>query len=76
MCSGDKILTELKGRQVKQKALRCTAQPGCWCFGLQTKIAHEQDDCLSPQNILDLGMNLPQSDRAYLQGLVGREFVL
>ncbi|MFA5920085.1 MAG: hypothetical protein WC856_02190 [Methylococcaceae bacterium] len=76
MCNGDKLLGELKSRQVKPEPLRCTVNNSCWCMGMDTKLMHESDVCISPAQILEqCGYHLPQKDVVYLNTLVGREFV-
>jgi hypothetical protein len=42
---------------------------------LQTKLTHDGDECMSPQDILDLGVNLTAQDTKYLESLKDREFV-
>ena len=78
VCNGDKILTEIKCRQVKPTELRCTADDDCWCMRLKTKFTHPDDkeDCMSPQEMLNqTSVFMSDSDRVYLQGLLGREFI-
>lgn len=76
MCSGDKILPILKGRQVKQKPLKCLVSSKCWCMRVQTRLTHHTDDCMSPVEMLaQTSVKLSQDDVVYLQGLVNREFI-
>jgi hypothetical protein len=75
MCSGEKILPYLKQIKSKKKELRCLVESSCWCMKLQTKLTHDSDECMSPQDILDLGVNLTDQDTKYLESLKDREFV-
>ncbi len=76
MCSGDKILPLIKGRQVKPNPLYCTVDSSCWCMRVQTRFTHNTDDCMSPIEMLEqTSVELSDSDRVYLQGLAGREFI-
>lgn len=78
MCSGDKMLTELRYRQVKPEPLFCTVDAKCWCMKVKTKLIHstEHECCMSPSQMLtQTGIELPKEDRDYLKSLLGREFV-
>lgn len=76
MCSGDKILTEIKCRQVKPCPLFCTVDANCWCMRVQTRFVHHADDCMSPQEMLEqTSVKITDSDRRYLESLKDREFI-
>ena len=75
MCNGDKMLTVLKQTQCRQKELRCLVNSKCWCMKVQTRLVHDGDDCMSPQDMLDLGVVLPTADRAYLESLTDLKFI-
>lgn len=78
MCSGDKLLNELRGRQVKPEPLCCQVNSSCWCMRVKTKFLHQddQEDCMSPAQMLaQASVKLPQSDIDYLNSLLSREFV-
>lgn len=56
--------------------VRCTRDGKCWCNGVDTKFAHDGEQCLSPQEMLDhFEARLTRKDAAYLRSLAGKEFV-
>lgn len=77
MCDGERLLLNMKQLQVKPEPLCCTVDSDCWCMRVQTRFSHplDKEDCMSPQEMLDMAsVDLPEHDRIYLNGLVGREF--
>lgn len=76
MCSGDKILSEIKCRQVKQKPLKCLVSSKCWCMHVQTRFEHNTDSCMSPKEMLkQTNVTITDSDKRYLESLKDREFI-
>lgn len=65
-----KLLNELRPK------VHCTVDNTCWCAKVESKISYYGDQCLSPQEMLDLfEAGLTRKDVAYLSGLAGKEFV-
>lgn len=70
----------MEDRQTPLNKLRskvlCTRDGKCWCNGVDTKFAHDGDQCLSPQEMLDhFEARLTRRDAAYLKTLTSKEFV-
>ena len=70
----------MEARQILLQKLkpkvRCTIDRNCWCTKVETKISHTSDQCLSPQEMLDLfEAQLTRKDVAYLRNLTSKEFV-
>jgi hypothetical protein len=72
----DKLLEELKTRQLRPKALVCTASSNCWCHKLETKLPHHEgyDVCLAPTQLLQLyEKQFTCKDINYLKSLEHKE---
>jgi hypothetical protein len=74
----DKLLEELKSRQLKPKALYCTGGSNCWCFKLQTMLPSHAgyDICLSPSELLEMySAELTTADINYLKSIEHKECI-
>ena len=77
MCD-DKLLSTLRGRQVKPTELRCTQNTSCWCNDLSFRFPMEQiqEECMSPTEMLKtFGSEMSAIDRKYLISLSHHRFV-
>jgi hypothetical protein len=78
MCD-DKLLCQMKSRQVKPKQLHCTQSSTCWCNDVSFRFPMEQiqDECMSPKQMLDgYSDQLSKSDKQLLTKLSGLEFII
>ncbi len=74
----DKLLEELKPRQLRPGALYCTAGSNCWCFKLETWLPSHAgyDICMTPKELLEMySSELTSNDINYLKSIESREFI-
>jgi len=76
MCD-DKLLEQMKSRQVRIEPVRCTCSIKCWCNHLSFRYPADQpwEECKSPAELLEsYGDDMDKDDRNYLKSLSGRVF--
>jgi hypothetical protein len=74
----DKLLEELKPRQLRPSALYCTGNSNCWCFKLETLLPSHAgyDVCLTPSNLLEMySVELTTKDINYLKSIEHKECI-
>jgi len=75
----DKLLEELRPRQVKPRALYCTTGSNCWCFNIVAELPLNNagyDVCMTPKQILEeYSDKLTSKDINYLKSIESRECI-
>jgi hypothetical protein len=74
----DKLLEDLKPRQLRPKALYCTASNNCWCFKLETLLpSHaDYDVCMTPKELLEMySKELTSNDINYLKSIEHKDCI-
>jgi len=73
MCDGMKLIKDMQRKAVP---LRCTVDHSCWCTKVHARFTHDNDQCLSPQELLNAhSALLSDRDLIYLRSLSCREFI-